>query len=133
MKLKVDHESVTRPEEEPDEKGSRFSASSAVLLLTFAVIAVLSIMIIAKGNFAERAKPASRAASSAASQTAGKININEADKEELMSLEGIGDKKAEAIIERRETYAPFSDISEIKNVEGIGDGVFEKIKDKITV
>lgn len=62
----------------------------------------------------------------------GKISINTATKEELMTLNGVGEKTAEKIIEYRNTQ-PFNSIEEIKNVSGIGDSVFEKIKDNITV
>ena len=62
----------------------------------------------------------------------GLININTADLETLMVLEGIGEKKAEAIIEYR-TKRPFKSISDIMNVSGIGQKTFEKIKDNICV
>ncbi|WAM30703.1 helix-hairpin-helix domain-containing protein [Caldicellulosiruptor naganoensis] len=63
----------------------------------------------------------------------GKININTASKEELKTLDRIGDKLAERIIEYRQTHGPFKSIEEIKNVNGIGDKIFEAIKDSITV
>jgi len=60
------------------------------------------------------------------------ININNATKEELMTLSGIGESKANAIIEYR-TKTKFEKIEDIKNVSGIGDSAFEKIKNSITV
>ena len=62
----------------------------------------------------------------------GKISINTATKEELMTLPGIGASKAEKIIEYR-NKTKFNEISDIKNVKGIGDSIFEKIKDNITI
>ena len=62
----------------------------------------------------------------------GKININTASKENLMSLSGIGEVYSERIIEYR-NKKQFTAIEEIKNIEGIGDKTFEKIKDFITV
>ena len=62
-----------------------------------------------------------------------KISINNATKEELMTLSGIGASKAEGIIKYRETNGNFTDITEIKNVSGIGESAFEKIKDNITL
>lgn len=62
-----------------------------------------------------------------------KISINIATIEELQTLTGIGKSKAEDIIEYRNTNGNFQKIEDIKNVKGIGDSVFEKIKDNITV
>ncbi len=61
------------------------------------------------------------------------ININTATIEELQNLSGVGESKALAIIAYREEFGKFKSIEEIKNVKGIGDGVFEKIKDNITI
>ena len=63
----------------------------------------------------------------------GKININTANAGELQSLEGIGPKKATAIVAYRELKGPFEKIEDLKDTIGIGDKVFEKIKDLITV
>ncbi|MGL4848770.1 MAG: helix-hairpin-helix domain-containing protein [Clostridium sp.] len=61
------------------------------------------------------------------------ININTASVEELKTLNGIGDSKAEAIISYREEKGGFKKIEEIQNVSGIGKATFEKLKDKICV
>ena len=60
------------------------------------------------------------------------ININKASVSELSSLYGIGEVLAVKIIEYRE-IKPFTSIEEIKNINGIGDYVYEKIKDLITI
>ena len=60
------------------------------------------------------------------------ININTASIEELMSLDGIGESKANAIIKYR-NKTPFKNIEEIKNVEGIGEAMYAKIKENITI
>ena len=62
-----------------------------------------------------------------------KVSINNASKEELMNLSGIGESKAEAIISYRNENGDFQNIEDIKNVSGIGDALFEKIKDNITI
>ncbi|MFQ5965803.1 MAG: ComEA family DNA-binding protein [Candidatus Scalinduaceae bacterium] len=62
-----------------------------------------------------------------------KININTATKEELSSLKGIGKIKAETIVAYRENHGHFTKIEDIKNVKGIGDKIFEKIKNHIRV
>ncbi len=63
----------------------------------------------------------------------GKINLNTATKEELMTLSGIGEVKADAIIRYREEHGEFHSIEDIKKIEGIKDGVFNKVKDQIQI
>lgn len=63
-----------------------------------------------------------------------KVNINTADKNTLSeNLTGVGPAIAERIISYRNHYGGFQTIYELKNVKGIGDKIFEKIKDNITV
>ncbi|WP_044566224.1 helix-hairpin-helix domain-containing protein [Anaerococcus provencensis] len=61
-----------------------------------------------------------------------KININKASKEELMTLPNIGDKRADSILEYRESNT-FETIEDIKNVNGIGEKFYQSLKDLITV
>ena len=63
-------------------------------------------------------------------EVTGKININIATKEELMTLPGIGESKADKIIEYRNNNK-FNSIEDIKNISGIGESIFNKIKDNI--
>lgn len=60
------------------------------------------------------------------------VNINTANKDELMSLPNIGDKRADSIIEYRKAQK-FEKIEDIKNVTGIGEKYYEALKDLITV
>ena len=63
----------------------------------------------------------------------GKININTADSETLQTLSGIGEVRAQAIIDYREQYGEFETVEDILKVSGIGEGTLEKIIDYITV
>ncbi len=63
----------------------------------------------------------------------GLLDINLATKEELMTLNGIGESKASAIIAYRDEHGAFSDVEGIKQVSGIGDGIYSKISGLITV
>ena len=63
----------------------------------------------------------------------GRININHAAKQELMELPGIGESKAERIIAYRQAHGDFTSCEEIMNVNGIGEAMFENIKDHISV
>ena len=61
------------------------------------------------------------------------VNINTASVHHLQRIDGIGETKARAIAEYRDTHGNFSSVDEIVNVNGIGESTFEKIRDMITV
>ena len=61
------------------------------------------------------------------------ININTADADALMSLPGIGEVKAAAIIAYRETYGPFTSVEALLNVKGIGQSTLEGLREHITI
>ena len=61
------------------------------------------------------------------------ININTDNQEQLMTLPGIGESKAAAIITYREENGRFSSKEDIKNVSGIGEATYANLKDLITV
>ena len=61
------------------------------------------------------------------------VDINAAGAEELMTLNGIGETRAAAIIEFREQNGPFVSIEEIMLIPGIKEGIFSKIQDQIVV
>lgn len=65
--------------------------------------------------------------------TNGLINLNTATAEQLMELPGIGEARASDILAYRAKIGQFTDVEEIMNVSGIGEAMFGKIKDKITV
>ena len=77
-------------------------------------------------------KPKQISDSSSSSNT-DVININTANKEQLMKISGVGKTKAEAIISYREKNGDFKKKEDITKVRGIGKSTFEKIKDKIEV
>ena len=77
-------------------------------------------------------KPKQISDSSSSSNT-DVININTANKEQLMKISGVGKTKAEAIIAHREKNGDFKKKEDITKVHGIGKATFEKIKDKIEV
>lgn len=62
-----------------------------------------------------------------------KINLNTATKEELLTLDGIGESYADRIIAYRENNGPFQSSEEILQVKGIGEKTYQKIKGRIVV
>lgn len=63
----------------------------------------------------------------------GKVNLNTASREELMTLPGVGESKADSILKYREENGGFQTIEDIMQISGIKEGLFSKIKDYITV
>ncbi|MBI3636867.1 MAG: helix-hairpin-helix domain-containing protein [Candidatus Rokubacteria bacterium] len=62
-----------------------------------------------------------------------KVNINTADAKELMTLTGVGHKLAEKIVEYRDAHGPFKKAEEIRKVDGLGTGLWEKNRERIVV
>ncbi len=65
--------------------------------------------------------------------SSGQIRLNQANIDELQKLKGIGEKKAQAIVEYRQKNGGFKNIDEFKNVKGIGPAIFEKNKARLTL
>ncbi len=65
--------------------------------------------------------------------TDGLVNINTADAAQLMTLSGIGESKANAILSFRQENGGFQSIDDLKMVSGIGEATFEKLKEHITI
>ena len=61
------------------------------------------------------------------------ISINQASKEELMTLPGIGESKADRILAYRQEHGGFKSLEELMNISGIKEGVYNKMKDYITL
>lgn len=74
-----------------------------------------------------------QASSTVGSEKTGKININTATAEVLEQLNGIGPKKAQAIVRYREENGPFSSVDEIAKVPGIGEKTLDQFKEQITL
>ena len=71
--------------------------------------------------------------SSENTESGGKININTADLTELQEIPGVGEKKAQSIMEYREACGGFQNIEQLQEVPGIKGKTFDKVKDYITV
>ncbi|WP_087089912.1 ComEA family DNA-binding protein [Acinetobacter pittii] len=71
--------------------------------------------------------------SSVMTDSSGQIRLNQANLDELQKLKGIGEKKAQAIVEYRQKNGGFKNIDEFKNVKGIGPAIFEKNKARLTL
>lgn len=71
--------------------------------------------------------------SSTMTDSSGQVHLNQANIDELQKLKGIGEKKAQAIVEYRQKNGGFKNIDEFKNVKGIGPAIFEKNKTRLSL
>lgn len=85
------------------------------------------------GTEAPSAAPTAEPEEEAPETASGKININTATAEELETLPGIGEKRAQAIVEDRQNHGPFRTVEELTRVKGIGEGILAGLIDGITV
>ncbi len=107
------------------------------ILILVALVSFMGGLATAEEKVAEEIatieKVAEETAEAAEEEANAEVNINTATAEELSTLEGIGEMKAASIIEFRDNHGNFTKIEDLKNVKGIGDKIFEKIKDQLTV
>jgi competence protein ComEA len=89
------------------------------LFMKFSVVALVVSLLAVGPIFAEK--------------MAGLVDINTADQATLVTLERIGEGRAQAIIQYRQEHGPFKTVEQLKDVHGIGDKIFETIKPKVTV
>lgn len=61
------------------------------------------------------------------------INLNTATKEQLCQITGVGDKKADNILQYRQQHGQFKSVDELREVDGFGDKTVEKVKDQLAV
>lgn len=66
-------------------------------------------------------------------EDADKVDLNTADKGSLVGISGIGEKLAQQIIKYRNEHGSFSDVDELRNIEGITEYRYEKIKDALCI
>jgi competence protein ComEA len=68
-----------------------------------------------------------------AGSAAAAVNINTASKEELTSLKGVGDKRAQEIIDYRKKNGDFKSVDDLEKVPGIGPGIMKQIRSQVSV
>ncbi|PJG58312.1 ComEA family DNA-binding protein [Aeromonas cavernicola] len=105
----------------------RKSTLSLILLLA-------SLPLFVQPAFATADKAVSKPAAAAVlAQESGKLDINAATLVELMTLKGIGEKKAQAIVDYREKQGKFTSVDQLADVNGIGPVTIEANRDLIVV
>lgn len=82
---------------------------------------------------ARERKASAEAAGATVEESDGRIDINTADAAQLVTIPGIGETRAAAILAYREKNGPFAKVEDIMQVSGIKSALFEKMKDYITI
>jgi len=103
---------------------SRFRPAIVVLLIAFA-------WLVPWPAFA--APPSHTSETQAPVPVGAPVNINTADVKELMKLEGIGRRAAEKIVEYRDAHGPFKKPEELRKVDGVGSGLWERNRARIVI
>lgn len=105
----------------------------AEFLLDGQKIYIPSLAVDADGNVIEGAAASGTSDAASGVSASGKVNINTADSTQLQTLNGVGPATAQKIIDYRQSNGSFASVEDIKNVSGIGEKTFEKLKDYITI
>ncbi|PKH16627.1 competence protein ComEA [Pseudomonas sp. 43NM1] len=102
--------------------------------LVFALLSSASIAAIAAPQTTDEAAQSSVSAQTATEMQTGKFNLNTADVLTLQrELAGVGEAKAKAIINYRESNGSFASVDELLEVKGIGKAILERNRDKLEV
>lgn len=84
-------------------------------------------------NSAKSATAASKSSDKSATAVSYPINLNTATVEELVSIDGLGESRASAIIEYRDYLGGYTSVEQIKEISGIGDATYAKLAPYLTV
>jgi competence protein ComEA len=98
---------------------------AGILIVLLAATILPSTAAVAAGSSAE--------APTVAAAVGAKVNINTADAKELTRLEGVSRNLAEKIVQYRDAHGPFRKATDLRKVNGVGDGVWEKNRQRIVV
>jgi competence protein ComEA len=95
------------------------------------VVGLVALGSLAPGSAG--AAPPSRPGATASAPDTAAVNINTADVKELMKLEGVSRRVAEKIVEYRDTHGSFKKPEELRKVEGVGNGLWERNRTRIVI
>jgi len=103
------------------------------MLHVTALVALLAVMIFVENPLGAPPFAAAETARAASTTSSEKVNINTADAKTLASLNGVSRGLAEKIVKYRDEHGPFRKPEDLRRVDGVGNGVLEKNRERISV
>nr|WP_249118265.1 helix-hairpin-helix domain-containing protein [Bacillus pumilus] len=120
--------------EEAIRRAGGFTSKADTIEINQAAKLEDSMMIyVRKQGEAEREAQTAGADAPSGNEKSQGVNVNQADAAELLTINGIGPAKAEAIITYREEHGEFQQIEDLRNISGFGEKTIERLKNELTV
>jgi competence protein ComEA len=98
-----------------------------------ALVTLLVLMVLVEHPLVATPAASAEAARAATTASTEKVNINTADAKALASLSGVSRSLAEKIVKYRDEHGPFRKAEDLRRVDGVGNGVLEKNRERISV
>lgn len=103
------------------------------MLHVTALVTLLAVIVLVEHPLVAPPAAAAETARAASTGSAEKVNINTADAKTLASLSGVSRSLAEKIVKYRDEHGPFRKAEDLRRVDGVGNGVLEKNRERISV
>jgi len=97
------------------------------------LVPLVVLLVVAAPSATTAATPARADVVTTVAAADAKVNINTADVKQLMTLQGVGRNLAEKIVQYRDTHGPFKKATDLRKVEGVGDALWERNRERVVV
>jgi competence protein ComEA len=101
--------------------------------MTHFIVLALALAVTVTAGSSLAAPDAKKSPAAAPAGETAKVNINTADVKSLMTLSGVGQRVAERIVQYRDANGPFQRAEDLRKVDGIGTGLWERNRERIVI